>query len=65
MTKAQLESQNKKLMERISKLEQACRNYNLVNCELSDNYLDMKKELEQAKEKIKVLEQISVDIEVK
>ena len=65
MTKAQLENENKKLRERIDRLETACRNFNIINCELSDSYLEMKKELEQAQEKIKKLEQISVDVEVK
>lgn len=65
MTKAQLENENKKLRERIDRLETACRNFNIINCELSDSYLEMKKELEKAQEKIKKLEQISVDVEVK
>lgn len=65
MTKAQLENENKKLKERITRLETACRNFNVINCELSDSYLEMKKELDKAQEKIKKLEQISVEVEVK
>ena len=65
MTKAQLENENKKLKERINKLETACRNFNMINCELSDRFLEMKRELEKAEDKIKKYEQINVEVEVK
>ena len=57
-----LKEENKKLKLRIAELEKACENFNEANCDISNKYLEVKRELEMANERIKELERIDVEV---